>query len=71
MVVLIDLAASTTNVLADDLMTTDAIAGTWYGNMHFSDRHSVEVHDPRGLRTWKRVCEHVELFRAMCLGKYL
>jgi hypothetical protein len=30
------------NVMADDVMTTDAIAGTWYGNMRFSDRNSVE-----------------------------
>jgi hypothetical protein len=27
---------------ADDVVTTDDIAGTWYGNMHFSDRNDVE-----------------------------
>lgn len=27
---------------ADEVVTTDAIAGTWYGNMHFSNRNSVE-----------------------------
>jgi hypothetical protein len=27
---------------ADTHITTDGIAGTWYGNMHFSNRNSVE-----------------------------
>lgn len=27
---------------ADEVVTTDAIAGTWYGNMHFSVANSVE-----------------------------
>ena len=27
---------------ADDVVTTDDIAGTWYGKMHFSDRNNVE-----------------------------
>lgn len=27
---------------ADEVVTTDAIAGTWYGNMHFSDANSVQ-----------------------------
>lgn len=30
------------NVQADGEVTTNAIAGTWYGNMHFSDRNAVE-----------------------------
>lgn len=29
-------------VRADDVVTTDAIAGTWYGNMHFSSANHVE-----------------------------
>ena len=36
------LAIGAPNVLAEDGVTTDAIAGTWYGNIHFSDRNSVE-----------------------------
>ena len=27
---------------ADEVVSTDAIAGTWYGNMHFSDASSVQ-----------------------------
>ena len=30
------------NVLADDAATTEAIAGTWFGNMHFSSKNAVE-----------------------------
>ena len=40
MATLFAIGAST--VLAADVVTTDAIAGTWYGNMHFSDRNAVE-----------------------------
>ena len=36
------LAAGVSNAQAEDVVTTDAIAGTWYGNMHFSNRNSVE-----------------------------
>jgi hypothetical protein len=36
------LASGAMNVLADHPMPTNAIAGTWYGNMHFSDKNSVE-----------------------------
>jgi len=36
------LVSGTSNALADQVVTTDAIAGTWYGNMHFSNRNSVE-----------------------------
>ena len=36
------IAMGTSSALAEDVITTDAIAGTWYGNMHFSDRNSVE-----------------------------
>ena len=36
------IATGASNALADDGVTTDAIAGTWYGNMHFSNRNSVE-----------------------------
>jgi hypothetical protein len=34
--------SSPSRALADAVVTTDAIAGTWYGNMHFSDRNDVE-----------------------------
>ena len=30
------------NVRADGEVTTSAIAGTWFGNMHFSNRNAVE-----------------------------
>jgi hypothetical protein len=35
-------ATGVSNVQADDVVTTDPIAGTWSGNMHFSDRNDVE-----------------------------
>ena len=35
-------ATGVSNVLAESVVTTDAIAGTWYGNMHFSDRNDVQ-----------------------------
>lgn len=35
-------AIGVTSAHADDAITTDAIAGTWYGNMHFSDVNQVE-----------------------------
>ena len=35
-------AAGVSNAQADGVVTTDDIAGTWYGNMHFSDRNAVE-----------------------------
>lgn len=35
-------ASGVSNARADGVVTTDAIAGTWYGNMHFSDRNDVE-----------------------------
>jgi hypothetical protein len=38
--VLVAIGASSAR--ADEVVTTDAIAGTWYGNMHFSNRNSVE-----------------------------
>lgn len=44
-VIVVLLAAAGVNVLrvsADESVTTDAIAGTWYGNMHFSTHNSVE-----------------------------
>lgn len=44
-VIVLLLTAAGLNVsraLADDAVTTDAIAGTWYGNMHFSTHNSVE-----------------------------
>ena len=30
------------SALADEVVTTDAIAGTWYGNMHFSNANPVQ-----------------------------
>lgn len=35
-------AASVSTARVDDVVTTDAIAGTWYGNMHFSGVNQVE-----------------------------
>ena len=35
-------AAGVSTARADEVVTTDAIAGTWYGNMHFSGANSVE-----------------------------
>lgn len=35
-------ASGVSNARADGVVTTDAITGTWYGNMHFSDRNDVE-----------------------------
>jgi hypothetical protein len=35
-------AAGVSNAQADGVVTTDDIAGTWSGNMHFSDRNDVE-----------------------------
>ena len=35
-------AAGASRAQADGVVTTDNIAGTWYGNMHFSDRNDVE-----------------------------
>jgi hypothetical protein len=40
---LLALAASgVSTARADEVVTTDAIAGTWYGNMHFSGVNQVE-----------------------------
>jgi hypothetical protein len=36
------LVSGASRALASGVVTTDAIAGTWYGNMHFSDRNDVE-----------------------------
>ena len=36
------LLTGVSNALAEDVVTTDAIAGTWYGNMHFSGANSVQ-----------------------------
>lgn len=36
------LVSGASSALADEVVTTDAIAGTWYGNMHFSNRNDVE-----------------------------
>jgi hypothetical protein len=41
-VVAVMIATGVSNVKADEVVTTDAIAGTWYGNMHFSDAPSVQ-----------------------------
>jgi hypothetical protein len=42
-VTLLDLAAiGVSSVQADELVTTGAIAGIWYGNMHFSNRNNLE-----------------------------
>ena len=42
MVMITILAAGATSALADEVVTTDAIAGTWYGNMHFSTQNAVQ-----------------------------
>lgn len=42
MVMAVMAATGVSNVKADEVVTTDAIAGTWYGNMHFSDIPSVQ-----------------------------
>jgi hypothetical protein len=42
MILVIVIASGAMGVLADDGLTTDAIAGTWYGNMHFSVHNAVE-----------------------------
>lgn len=36
------LLAGVSNALADDVVTTEAIAGTWHGNMHFSGANPVQ-----------------------------
>lgn len=35
-------AIGVSSARADEVITTDAIAGTWFGNMQFSNRNSVE-----------------------------
>jgi hypothetical protein len=42
LIMVVTVATGVSNAQADGVVTTDAIAGTWYGNMHFSDRNDVE-----------------------------
>ena len=43
LVTLLALAAIGVSIVqADEVVTTDAIAGTWYGNMHFSGTNEVQ-----------------------------
>jgi hypothetical protein len=42
LIVALTLVADISTARADDVVTTDAIAGTWYGNMHFSDQNNVQ-----------------------------
>lgn len=42
LIMAITVASGVSTARADHVINTDAIAGTWYGNMHFSDRNDVE-----------------------------
>jgi len=42
MSIMIGAVSNVFSVRADEIVTTDAIAGTWYGNMHFSEANPVQ-----------------------------
>jgi hypothetical protein len=42
MTMMIGTVGNVFSVRADEIVTTDAIAGTWYGNMHFSEANPVQ-----------------------------
>jgi hypothetical protein len=83
MVVMLLLSAGASLALADAPLPTDAIAGTWYGNMHFDAFNSVQrvkMDIPAGCNAGD-VCGSLQNFPAQCTweltydgfsgGKYL